>query len=114
MRIGIVAVIHANLPALVRVLTKLREHGAAEALWCLGDSVGYGPYPNDCLDLLRAHSHHAVPGNHDHGVIGRTDAVLFNDAALWVLTWTQQQLTRAHWPYLESLPVRVEVPDAPF
>jgi diadenosine tetraphosphatase ApaH/serine/threonine PP2A family protein phosphatase len=114
MRIGIVADIHANLAAFVRVLTKLKEQGAADHLWCLGDMVGYGPHPNECLDLLREKTHLCVPGNHDWGLVGRTDAVLFNEVALWVLNWTSPRIRRDHWTYLDDLPLTVAVPDQPF
>ncbi|MDQ2805983.1 MAG: metallophosphatase family protein [Chloroflexota bacterium] len=114
MRIGIVADIHANLPAFVRVLTQLKAAGAADHLWCLGDMVGYGPWPNECLELLQTHSHLCLPGNHDWGVIGRTEAVLFNDAALFVLNWTKEQLSRPNWTYLEALSLIQRVPAPPF
>jgi len=114
MRIGIVEDIHANLPAFVRVLTKLKEHDATDHLWCLGDVVGYGPHPNECLELLREHDHRCVPGNHDWGTIGRTDPQLFNDISLWALNWTKERLSPDNRAYLESLPVTIPVPDSPF
>lgn len=114
MRIGIVADIHANLAALVRVLTHLKEQGAADHLWCLGDMVGYGPQPNECLDLLREHDHLGMPGNHDWGAIGRTEKVLFNEDALFVLNWTIAQLSAPNRAYLDGLVTIREVPDQPF
>jgi predicted phosphodiesterase len=114
MRIGIVADIHANLPAFVRVLSRLKELGATDTLWCLGDVVGYGPYPNECLDLLREYNHVCLPGNHDWGVIGRAERVLFNDAAGFVIDWTAKQLTPDNRAYLEALTPVLTPADQPF
>jgi predicted phosphodiesterase len=111
-RIGIIADIHANLPAFEVVLARLKEQDASDRLWCLGDVVGYGPYPNECLDLLRTYAHICVPGNHDWGVIGRTERVIFNDAAGFVLDWTAQQLTPTNRAYLEKLPEVIKLPIA--
>ena len=77
MRIGIVSDIHANLAAFETVLAALQSAGATERLWCIGDMVGYGPHPNECLDLLRSYDHICVPGNHDYGVIGQDRAEPF-------------------------------------
>ena len=114
MRIGIISDIHANLAALEVVLDKLDELGAADRLWCLGDVVGYGPYPNECLELLRTYEHVCLPGNHDWGAIGRADPELFNNEARFVLEWTAAHLSADNRAYLEALPEIVEMPDVPF
>jgi len=49
-RIGLISDVHSNLPALQAVLDDMRS---VDAVWCLGDIVGYGPFPNECIDLLR-------------------------------------------------------------
>src|SRR5438105_8697299 len=112
LRIGIVSDIHANLVAFEAVLEALHEAGATERLWCIGDMVGYGPQPNECLDLLRSYDHICVPGNHDYGVLGKTDRASFNADALFVLRWTDERLTTDNRQYLESLPLRWEPDDA--
>src|SRR5207253_880122 len=61
-RIGVVADVHSNLPALRAVLDNM---GTVDALWCLGDFVGYGPWPNECVELLRQLGVEAIAGNHD-------------------------------------------------
>ena len=78
MRYGIVADIHANLAAFEAVLADM---GQVDALWCLGDLVGYGPDPNECIELLRRHNHQCVIGNHDLAAIGRLDTTDFNATA---------------------------------
>ncbi len=114
MRIGIIADIHANLPALETVLARLKADGADGWIWCLGDVVGYGPQPNECLDLLRTYDHICLPGNHEWGVLGRAERVLFNDDAGFVIDWTIAHLTPDNHTYLEKLPQTRNLPMAHF
>ena len=114
MRIGIISDIHANFVALETVLAKLKEVGATTRLWCLGDVVGYGPHPNECIDLLRTHEHICLPGNHDWGCIGRADPNMFNTEARFVLEWTAAHLNADNRDYLAALPEIVPMPDVPF
>ncbi|HUS14350.1 MAG TPA: metallophosphoesterase family protein [Chloroflexia bacterium] len=106
MRIGIISDIHANLVAFETVLAALRDAGATERIWCIGDMVGYGPHPNECLDLLRSHDHICVPGNHDYGLLGKTDIQNFNGDARFALEWTAGVLTADNRAYLDALPLR--------
>ncbi|HMA34682.1 MAG TPA: metallophosphoesterase family protein [Chloroflexia bacterium] len=106
MRIGIVSDIHANLAAFEIVLGALQQAGAIDRLWCIGDMVGYGPHPNECLDLLRSHDHICVPGNHDFGLLGKTPIQNFNADARFALDWTASVLTESHRTYLDQLPLR--------
>ncbi len=106
MRIGIISDIHANLVAFETVINALRRANATERLWCIGDMVGYGPHPNECLDLLRSFDHICVPGNHDYGLLGKTDRENFNPDARFVLDWTAEQITAENRAYLDALPVR--------
>ncbi len=103
MRYGIVADIHANLAAFEAVLTDM---GRVDSLWCLGDLVGYGPDPNECVELLRRHDHLCVMGNHDVAAIGRLDTSNFNPDAAWAAHWTAGQLTERSRLYLSALPER--------
>jgi len=104
LRYGIVADIHANLAAFEAVLADM---GPVDALWCLGDLVGYGPDPNECIELLRRHSHLCVVGNHDLAAIGRMDTSNFNPAAARAASWTSRVLTERSRDYLLALPERV-------
>ncbi len=104
MRYGIVSDIHSNLAAFEAVL----EHmGPVDALWCLGDIVGYGPDPNECLELLRRHEHVCVLGNHDAAAIGKLDTSDFNPAAATAAHWTARQLSERSRDYLLALPERL-------
>ncbi|HUX87692.1 MAG TPA: metallophosphoesterase family protein [Chloroflexota bacterium] len=103
MRIAIVSDIHANLPAFDAVVA---DWGQIDALWCLGDVVGYGPDPVACVDRLRDLEAVCIAGNHDWAAIGRLDLAEFSGAAAEAVRWTARQLTPSARAYLEGLPDR--------
>jgi predicted phosphodiesterase len=103
-RIAIVSDIHSNLPALEALLHHAEQGGRVDALWCLGDIVGYGPHPNECVALLRRYEHRAVAGNHDLAACGRMGTEEFNEAAAAAARWTADQLSTTARSYLEGLP----------
>ncbi|TAK29721.1 MAG: metallophosphoesterase [Chloroflexota bacterium] len=109
MRCAIVSDIHSNLAAFRAVLAHAEQQGGYETIWCLGDVVGYGPRPNECVDLLRGHPHVCVAGNHDWAAVGKLDLGHFNDDAAIAALWTRKVLRQDIRRYLLSLPiVRVE------
>jgi diadenosine tetraphosphatase ApaH/serine/threonine PP2A family protein phosphatase len=105
--LAIVSDIHGNLEALETVLADLDQR-KPEAIVCLGDFVGYGASPNDCITVLRPRIEWAVAGNHDHAAIGRTSLEGFNHEAARAARWTSDELTPEHRKYLEELPMQVE------
>jgi len=107
MRVAIVADIHANLPAFEAVLRHAEAAGRIDTLWCLGDTVGYGPHPNECVGLLRRYEQRCVGGNHDLAACGRMGTEEFNEAAAQAALWTAEQLTEAARSYLRELPMVV-------
>lgn len=102
MRLGVISDIHSNLPALQAVLADM---GQVDQLWCLGDIVGYGPYPNECLDVLRQRDCLAIPGNHDWGCAGKISLEDFNVEARWACEWSRSVVSPDNLAYLESLPL---------
>jgi len=86
--IAILSDIHGNLEALRAVLEDIRRHGA-EAVYCLGDVVGYGPEPAACLDLALSFAV-TLLGNHDQGAL--FDPEGFSAVALRAIFWTREQL----------------------
>jgi len=97
--------IHSNLVALEQVL---RDCGTVDAVWCLGDVVGYGPRPNEVVARLQAVGAVAVAGNHDWAAIGRIDTDDFNPDAAAAAQWTARMLLHEASAYLAGLPqVRV-------
>jgi len=103
--------IHANLAAFTAVLDDIERRGGAEEIWCLGDIVGYGPDPHQCLELLRQYNHICVAGNHDWAAIDKLDTSNFNPDAATACHWTAQRLSPEDVPYLESLPLVIERSD---
>jgi predicted phosphodiesterase len=104
MRYAILADIHSNLTAFEAVLEDMDRRGKADELWCVGDIVGYGPDPHQCLELLRQHNHLCVAGNHDWAAIGKVDISLFNPVAAAACHWTARQLNPDEVHYLANLP----------
>ncbi|MFQ5885856.1 MAG: metallophosphoesterase family protein [Anaerolineae bacterium] len=104
MKIAILADIHSNLAAFEAVL----EHvGSFDQVWSLGDVVGYGPDPNECIERLWGLPHLCVAGNHDWASISRLDTANFNREAAMAAHWTEETLTPQNRDYLLSLPERV-------
>ncbi|OGC01865.1 hypothetical protein A2V82_02570 [candidate division KSB1 bacterium RBG_16_48_16] len=103
MRYAIISDIHGNLAALERVLQKIGSL-KCDQLVCLGDLVGYGPYPNECVELVREKSDIVIMGNHDHAAIGLTDVSNFNQYASEAVVWTASILTERSKQYLRQLP----------
>ena len=101
MRILLISDIHANLTALDTVLANA---GAYDALWCLGDIVGYGPAPNECIERLSPLPLTALAGNHDWAVLGKLEVEDFNDEARRAIEWTRTVLTRENKAWLDKLP----------
>ena len=100
---GIISDIHANLDALQMALKRLKE---VDAFICLGDIIGYGPEPNECIEAVRAlPGLKCVVGNHDLACVGKYDINWFNWYAREAIVWTQERLTPAGRGYLLSLPL---------
>jgi len=111
MRYAIIADIHANLAAFTAVLVDIEHRGEAEEVWCLGDIVGYGPDPHQCIELLRQTNHVCVAGNHDWAAAGNIDTSEFNLDAAAACRWTAQQLTPEDIQYLKNLPTVIQKED---
>ena len=114
MRIAIISDVHANLTAFRAVLAHAKHGGAIDGLWCLGDTVGYGPHPNECIAELRSYDNRTVAGNHDLAACGKMGTEDFNEAAASAAQWTEGQLSDDARSYLENLPMTVEEGDFTF
>ena len=102
MRTLVISDIHANLIALEAVLAD--AGGRWDRVWFLGDLVGYGPNPNECVERLRELEPLALSGNHDWAVLGKLDTDEFNDDARKLVRWTRHELTEENKAYLAGLP----------
>lgn len=104
MRVLVISDVHANLAALEAVLADAQ--GDYDAVWCLGDSVGYGPEPNECVTRIRELGAIAVVGNHDWAALSRMDVEDFNPVAKRAVLWTREQLSAENTAWLGSLPAQ--------
>lgn len=104
MRCAILSDIHSNLVAFQAVLADIDSSGNVDTIWCLGDIVGYGPSPTECIRLLRERAEVCVAGNHDWAAIEKVNIDDFNSDAAAACLWTGQQLSPEDVDYLASLP----------
>jgi len=104
MRSLVLADIHANLQALQAVLDDAAAAGGFDDVWCLGDIVGYGPQPSECIARLRSLSLNAVSGNHDLAAAGAMGTEAFNPLAAEAALWTAERLSAEEKAWLRELP----------
>jgi predicted phosphodiesterase len=102
MRVAVVSDIHGNLHALRAVLDAVAGE-RVDAIWCLGDLVGYGPRPNECCAQVEGAAALCLVGNHDLGVLGRIPLADFSDDAAAAARWSQSVLAEEARSYLERL-----------
>ncbi|MCP4604236.1 MAG: metallophosphoesterase family protein [Proteobacteria bacterium] len=110
MRIGIFSDVHANYEALSAVLAAYEKENIDKFL-CVGDIVGYGASPNECVDIVRSLTDDVVVGNHDAAVTGRMDYSYYYEAARKVLDLHATKLTKENMDWLRQLPYRREYKD---
>jgi diadenosine tetraphosphatase ApaH/serine/threonine PP2A family protein phosphatase len=104
----IISDIHANLAALEAVLDDAPQF---DEVWCLGDLVGYGPRPNECIRRVRALPHTGLAGNHDWAALEKLDLNSFNPIARTANEWTQRELTSGSRVYLNGLSTSLQLDD---
>jgi diadenosine tetraphosphatase ApaH/serine/threonine PP2A family protein phosphatase len=112
-RVAVISDVHANLYALETVLGEI-DRDPPEQIWCLGDTVGYGPHPNECCALVRERAQLVLIGNHDLVALGSAEVGLedFNPDAAAASLWTREQLTDESRGFLEALEPKAEVEGA--
>jgi predicted phosphodiesterase len=98
MRVAVISDIHSNLHALEAVLADIQAE-APDEVWCLGDIVGYGAQPNECVDAVREAVRLSLSGNHDLAVLGTIDVAAFSGDAGAAARWTRTVLgeSQAEW-----------------
>ncbi len=102
MRVAVISDVHANYHALEAVLEQI-DAEQVDAVWCLGDTVGYGPLPNECCETVQARADRCLVGNHDLVVLGELRMSDFNDEAAAAARWTSKVLAPASRAFLEGL-----------
>ncbi len=108
--LAVISDIHSNLTALEAVLEDIARRDV-ERIICLGDVVGYGPKPKECLDMVMSKASVTLLGNHDYAVL--YEPVKFNTGAELACFWTRRQLEdddrdgrNARWEFLGNLEVK--------
>jgi predicted phosphodiesterase len=114
-KFAVISDIHSNIEALSAVLEDISDQGVDHII-CLGDVVGYGPNPLECVDLIMRNCRVVLRGNHDEALVH--GAYAFNLAARRAIDWTREMLrprffsgaaVRRRWDFLCGLPLRHEV-----
>lgn len=111
MRYAIFGDVHANLDALNAVLDDISS-ADVDGYLCLGDIVGYGAEPNECIARIREIGAVTVAGNHDHAAVGKTTIEYFNSEAREAVLWTRETISDENKAYLEGLPLVRKMGDA--
>jgi diadenosine tetraphosphatase ApaH/serine/threonine PP2A family protein phosphatase len=101
--------VHGNLEALEAVLADAGRR-EPDAYVCLGDIVGYGPDPNECVTRVQALGGRAIAGNHDRAAVGQADLDTFAPLARAAIEWTMRVLDAQARQFLAALPLRLETP----
>lgn len=104
MKYALVSDIHGNLEAFTEVLKKIKEE-ECEKIVCLGDIVGYGANPRECIALVRENNMATIAGNHDFACIGKTNINYFNSYAKEATLWTRKITTDEDKKFLNNLPL---------
>lgn len=114
MRLMVFSDIHGNLEALQCMLRDAADRNVHRSV-CLGDLVGYGPYPNECIELMRSMKNcRCLAGNHDVAVLWKTSPYGMSPAAQEAVLWTMDQLSAENKTYLAALPDRLDLADMTF
>lgn len=103
-RFAFISDIHGNLDALQAALRAIDRLGV-DAIICLGDIVGYGPYPSECVEVVADRCIYTVQGNHDLAVVSATEADRFNVGARIAIEYCRDHLTRDQTSWLDHLPL---------
>jgi predicted phosphodiesterase len=113
MRIAVFSDIHGNLEAFIAVLKDIEASGADDMI-CLGDSVGYGPDPEDVTGMLIRYGIPSAKGNHDHAVIEPTFLSWFNVQARISIEKTIKMLSHRSMEYFRSLDTHIVMENCRF
>jgi diadenosine tetraphosphatase ApaH/serine/threonine PP2A family protein phosphatase len=108
LRYGIISDIHANLEAFRSVLAEI-DGGDIDRVICLGDIVGYGADPNECVEIIRERGFTSLIGNHDAAACGLYEPVDFNPAARDAVLWTREKLSERNREFLAALPEKARI-----
>ncbi|MDG5815244.1 metallophosphoesterase family protein [Chitinispirillales bacterium ANBcel5] len=104
MKYAIISDIHANLEALEAVFEDIDKNETIDDVLCLGDIVGYGANPNECIELIKQRCPVSILGNHDAAAVDLLSTQHFNIHAKIAIEWTTKELKPKNKEYLTTLP----------
>lgn len=107
-RYAVISDVHSNAEALRSVLRDINRRQVHNVFF-LGDAVGYGPEPNESVELLKSECKIIISGNHDWGVLGLTETWSFNEYARTAIDWTRGVLTADNCETLRTSPLKSEI-----
>ena len=105
MKVAVISDIHGNIHALEAVEKRLSELGVDD-VWCLGDTVGYGAFPNQCIEWVKRNCSIVLLGNHELALLGFVDTSLLNDYARKAIEWTKEVITDENVEFLKNLGIQ--------
>jgi len=109
--VALLADVHANAPALEAALDYLQQRNINDIL-VMGDIVGYGPHPQQCVNILRAlPGARVLQGNHDHAVATQRYSLGFSPVSRWVIEWSRERLSTEAISWLDGLPLYLQGDD---
>ncbi len=104
--LAIISDIHANLPALEAVLDYLAAENIYQGI-VLGDVIGYGPHPAECIERLQQTNLTVIKGNHDHAAVTGDTKRGMSSTARWCIEWSIPRLKSQHLQWLSDLPLEL-------
>jgi len=113
MRIAIISDIHSNLEALTKALEIIDQRSVDEII-CLGDIVGYGANPNECLALIRRQCSTVIKGNHDEALLNESITARFTEDARSAIAWTRKQISKENISFIRTLSLSIKKDDLLF
>ena len=93
--IALISDIHANMEALSVVMEDIKNRGNIETIYCLGDVIGYGPNPRECIEIVQKECEFTLCGNHEEAVLFNAED--FNPKARRAIDWTRDQLNSSEY-----------------
>jgi len=108
MRYAFFSDVHANLEALQAVILDFRKE-KIDRIFFLGDAVGYGPNPNECVELIDQIAEVKLMGNHDYAALGLMNTEYFNQYATESIDWTKQSLKEKTIEIMSNFGLTAEV-----
>uniref|UniRef100_A0A7C4X9A3 Metallophosphoesterase n=1 Tax=candidate division WOR-3 bacterium TaxID=2052148 RepID=A0A7C4X9A3_UNCW3 len=108
MKAAIISDIHSNLEALQAVIKDIKKR-RIKNIFCLGDIVGYGANPNECMEICIKEADIIIAGNHDWATVEKTDVSNFNKVAATAVKWTKERIKSEHAKKLQDLPLTYKI-----